>query len=85
MPGLVFLLCAATSLGCTILLWRGYRRTAVPLLMWSALFFGFSVLDNVFLYCDMIVFPDTDLTVWRRIPSLIGAGLLLFGMVWNKS
>jgi hypothetical protein len=85
MPGLVYLLSAATSLGCAILLLRGYRRSGVSLLLWSSLFFFWSTADNVFLYVDMVILPDVDLTVWRRIPSLIGAALLLFGLVWNKS
>lgn len=85
MPGLVYLLSAATSLGCGILLLRAYRRNGVSLLLWSSLFFFWSTADNLCLYADMIVLPEVDLTLLRRVPSLIGAALLLFGLVWNKA
>jgi hypothetical protein len=85
MPGAVYILCALTSLACSILLFRGYRRTGVRLLFWSGLCFTGLALDNVLLYIDLIVVPSTDLTIYRRLPGLVALGLLVFGLIWDGS
>lgn len=46
---LVYALCALTSLVCAIMLTRGYRRSRVRLLLWSALCFACFALNNVLL------------------------------------
>jgi hypothetical protein len=84
MPGVVYLLCAATSLLCAILLFRGYARTGVRLLFWSGLCFSCLMLDNLMLYIDVVVVPDVSLVVWRKIPGLIALLLLLFGLIWES-
>ena len=84
MPGVVYVLCAATCLLCAVMLFRGYARRRVRLLFWSALCFVGLMLDNVMLYMDVIVFPDIDLVIWRKIPGLIAMMLLLFGLVWES-
>jgi hypothetical protein len=84
MPGLVYILCAVTSLACAVLLLRGYWRTGVRLLLWSGLCFVGLALDNVFLYVDIIVIPDTDIRILRRIPGLIALTLLIYGLVWDS-
>jgi hypothetical protein len=84
MTGAVYLLCAATCLLCAILLFRGYARTGVRLLFWSGLCFVGLMLDNLMLYIDAIVVPDTSLAIWRKIPGLVGIMLLLFGLVWES-
>jgi hypothetical protein len=84
MPGVVYLLCAATSLLCAVLLFRGYARTGVRLLFWSGLCFAGLMLDNLVLYVDVVIVPDVDLQVWRRLPGLIGIMLLVFGLVWES-
>jgi hypothetical protein len=81
----VYVLCALTSLACSLLLFRGYRRTGVRLLFWSALCFAGLALDNSMLYLDAVVFPDVDLSVWRRIPSVAALSLLIFGLIWDGS
>ncbi|HEV2643249.1 MAG TPA: DUF5985 family protein [Candidatus Elarobacter sp.] len=78
-----FVLCALTSLACTVLLLRAYRTQRVPLLLWSGLCFAGLFLNNVLLILDMRVLPDVDLSVWRSIPALIGVALLLYGLVWR--
>lgn len=84
MPGLVYLLCAATSFLCTVLLCRGYARSHVRLLLFSGIcFLGFTV-DNIVLYLDLIVIPDTDISLVRRLPGLVALIVLLFGMVWES-
>ena len=36
MAEVVYILCAATSLGCALMLLRGYRKLRTPLLFWSS-------------------------------------------------
>jgi hypothetical protein len=85
MPGIVYLLSAATALACGLLLWRGWRRNAVRLLFWSALcFFGLSV-DNILLYIDLVVVPDVHMYNAPSIVGLISVGLLLYGLIWDAS
>lgn len=84
MPGSVFLLCAATCLLCSGLLYRAYRIERVPLLFWSSLcFFGLMV-DNCMLYADVYLFPEVRLVIWRKIPGLVATLLLLFGLIWKS-
>jgi hypothetical protein len=83
-PGLVYMLCAATCLLCAVLLFRGYARSGVRLLFWSGLCFLGLMLDNVMLYIDVVVVPDVSLLVWRKVPGLIAIALLLFGLVWES-
>jgi hypothetical protein len=84
MPGLVYILCAATCLLCAVLLFRGYARSGVRLLFWAGLCFVGLMLDNIILYVDMIVVPNVDLAMWRKLPGLIATMLLVFGLVWES-
>ncbi|HET9424186.1 MAG TPA: DUF5985 family protein [Gemmatimonadaceae bacterium] len=78
---IVYLLCAATSLLCTVLLWKGYRASHAPLLKWSAFCFGGLFLNNLLLVIDVRVGTSVDLALWRTIPALIGVGCLLYGLI----
>jgi hypothetical protein len=82
--GGVYLLCAATSLLCAVMLFRGYKRTGVRLLFWSGLCFSGLMLDNVMTYADFHVFPEVSLVVWRKAPGLIASLLLLYGLIWDS-
>lgn len=87
MPGLVYILCAVTSLLCAGMLFRGYKSTGVRLLLWSSLCFTALTVENVMLYLDLVVFrdiPEISLLVWRKIPGLVGVCLLLYGLVWDS-
>ena len=80
----VFLLCAATSAGCAVLLLRGYARSASRLLLWSGLCFVGLAINNSLLVLDRVVLPDgIDLSVWRQLPALVGVALLLYGLVFD--
>ena len=81
MPGVVYLLCAATSLACALLLWRGYRQSRARLLFWSTLCFLGLTVDNLLLYVDRVVVPNFDLDQIRRFPALVALMLLVYGMV----
>lgn len=78
----VYLLCALTSLACAWLLLRAYRRNGVRLLLWSGLCFACLALNNVLLVVDSQV-AQRDLSVLRSLPTLLGIGLLLYGLVWE--
>jgi hypothetical protein len=83
MSGAVYLVCAATSLTCAVLLFRAYRRNRIHLLFWSACCFVGKTLDNVLMFVDDVVVPHIDLSDWRHLPALVGVALLIYGMVWD--
>lgn len=83
MAEVAFILCAATSLACALLLYRGYRRNGVRLLFWSALCFFGLTLNNVLLFIDLNVAPDAGLEVFRSLPALFGLAALLYGLIWE--
>ena len=85
----VYLLCAATSLACAVLLFRGYRRSGARFLLWSSLCFAGLALNNIILFVDQVVLPNVsgvagiEFAVWRTGAALIGLALLLYGLVWD--
>jgi hypothetical protein len=80
----LFLLAALTSFGCTVLLFRGYARTRVRLLLWSGLCFVFLTANNVLLFFDNIVFPtELDLRPYRLATALVGIACLLYAFIWE--
>jgi heme/copper-type cytochrome/quinol oxidase subunit 4 len=81
---IVFALCALTSLTCAWLLLRGWARSRVRLLLWSGLCFAGLAINNILLFVDLRVLPETDLSVVRTIPAVIGVALLLYGLVWEE-
>lgn len=84
MAGLVYLLCAGTCLLCAVMLLRAYVQQRVRLLLWSGLCFAGLMIENVMLYVDVVVVPDVDLSLWRKIPGLVALAILLFGMIWDS-
>ncbi|HVG24105.1 MAG TPA: DUF5985 family protein [Thermoanaerobaculia bacterium] len=81
----IYILCALTSIFCAFLLARGYHRSGVRLLFWSALCFAGLALNNIVLLIDVSLLPDVDLTVWRAVPAVIGVLLLVYGLVWEAA
>lgn len=79
----VYALCALTSLLCTALLWRSYRRDGVRLVLWCAICFGGLFLNNVLLIVDLRFLPTIDLSAWRVLPAVVGVAALLIGLVWD--
>ena len=84
MGTVVFALCALTSAACAFLLLRGYARSRARLLLWSGLCFVGLALNNLLLFIDLRVVPETDLSVWRTLPAVVGLAELLYGMVWES-
>jgi hypothetical protein len=83
MGAIIYILCTITALVCSLLLARGYRRTRVRLLFWSALCFGCLAVENLLLFIDRVLFPYTDLALWRIPPALLAMVLLLYGLIWK--
>jgi hypothetical protein len=85
MPGLVYILCAVTSLGIAILLWRGARRGGGGLLMWSSLCFIAMTANNLLLYVNFFVLPNVDLLLAARLVTTVGIILLNVGLIWHAT
>jgi hypothetical protein len=79
----VYILCAATSVACAVLLLRAYGRTKARFLLWSGLCFAFLGANNVMLFLDLAVFHETDLRLVRHATALTGLSLLVWGLVWD--
>ncbi len=83
MEGGAYLLCAATALVCSLLLLRGYRRSKTRLLLWCGLCFLALALDNLALFVDLVLLPETDLSLLPALAALVGIALLLYGLIWE--
>ena len=79
----VYLLCALTSLLCTILLLLEYRRRRTRLLLWSSLSFLCFTVSNALVFTDFVVLPGSDLSVIRATTACGAVALLVFGLVWD--
>jgi hypothetical protein len=66
------------------MLFRGYLRSGVRLLFWAGLCFAGLMVDNIILYIDIVVVPDVNLAVWRKLPGLAALMLLIYGLVWES-
>jgi uncharacterized protein DUF5985 len=81
----VNLLCALTSLGCAILLWRSFRQTRARLLLWSGVCFAGLFLNNMLLFLDLVVIPSVDLSIPRALVALAALGLFIYGLIFEAS
>lgn len=84
MGSIVYILCALTSLGAAILLWRGYLRTRQRLLFWSTLCFAIMAISNGILILDLAVLPELDLLPWRSMVTQFGLLVLLYGLIFES-
>lgn len=83
MAELVYVLCALTSLLCTLLLLRGYVRGQSRFLLWSCLCFAGLSLNNILLFLDKVVLLDVDLEPGRTAVAVVALLPLLYGMIWD--
>ena len=79
----IYSLCAITSLISSWLLSRAYWRSRSRLLLWSAISFAGLTLNNLALWVDKLVMPETDLSVLRTSIALVAMVILLYGLVWE--
>jgi hypothetical protein len=70
-------------MGCAVLLLRGYARRRARLLLWAALCFIGLAIDNALLFVDRVLVPDQTVFGARRLFSLVGVALLLYGLIWE--
>ncbi len=83
-PSVIYLLCLLASLVCPFLLARGYRRTGVKLLLWSALCFVGLAINNLLLFVDVVVLsPEISLVPWRQATTVVALSVLLYGFIWE--
>jgi hydrogenase/urease accessory protein HupE len=73
----------AASSVCMVLLIRGYRRSRSRLLLWCALCFVGLALNNLLLVIDLLLLPDTDLSLLRTVVHLGALGVLIYGFIWE--
>ena len=85
MAAVIYSLCAITSGLCAWLLVRAYLGTSSRLLLWSSICFVGLTLNNVALWLDKIVLPETDLTILRTSIGLLATLVLLYGLIWEES
>ena len=86
----VYILCAVTSLACTVLLFRGYLRArGARFLLWSSLCFLGLAFNNVMLFVDRVILPEQNellgviFPIWRSAPAVAGLAMLLYGLIWD--
>ena len=84
MADVAYILCTLTSIGCAVLLLRGYKQSGSRLLFWSGLCFVGLALNNILLIVDVRLLPEVDLSNIRSLPALAGLLLLIFGLIWEK-
>ena len=70
-----------TSFACMVLLFRDYFRSGRRLLLWSALCFVGQTVNNIALFADLVVLPDTDLRPLRLTAALVGMLFLIYGFI----
>jgi hypothetical protein len=78
---IVYILCALTSITCTVLLLRSFSRTKAPLLFWSGLCFLGLAIDNSLMFYDLMIIPQFDISTFRNSISLLGVSCLIYGLV----
>lgn len=79
----LYVIAVLSSGACAVLLFRGYVRRRIRLLLWSGICFIGLTLNNIALFVDLVMFPDFDLRLARLIPALIGMTLLLYAFIWD--
>ncbi|HEV7800105.1 MAG TPA: DUF5985 family protein [Burkholderiales bacterium] len=78
----LFVVALLTSLACTVLLFRAYVASRLRILLWSALCFVGLTVNNLLLFVDLVILPETiDLRVYRHAAALIGMLFLIYGFI----
>jgi hypothetical protein len=83
-PALVYALCVITCVGCALLLLRAWLKTRVRLLMWAAAAFTLLAFNNFFLFADVILLPDIDLSAYRFGAAILGVATMIVGFIWES-
>jgi len=83
MAEVIYVLCAATSILCAVLLLKSYRASRARLLFWSSLCFMGLALNNILLILDLYV-VSTDLFYLRTLVALGAMIMLIYGLIWSS-
>lgn len=79
---IVYLFCAVVTIGCAVLLVRGYLRFRVKLVFWGAIFFICFAMSNIVLFFDLAILPPSvDLSPYRDALTLAGLIAMIFGLI----
>ena len=80
----VYFLCFLASACCGSLLVRSYLGSRARLLLWSAACFVLLALNNLLLFIDLVMLPQSiDLSILRGVLGLSAVSTLLFGFIWE--
>lgn len=87
----VYILCALTSVACSVMLLRGWLASRSRLLFWSSLCFAGLTANNVLLFVDLVVtagrtvtISGLDLPIIRSSVAVLSVSILVFGLVWES-
>jgi len=80
----VYILGTLTSLGCAVLLLRGYFHVRKKLLLWSGICFAGLTISNFLVFVDLVVFPEIDLYRLRLATAAVAMLILLCGLLWES-
>lgn len=81
---MVYVLCALTSLLCTLLLLRSYRRSGQRLLVLIGLCFAGLTVNNILLPVDLIwLKSEVDLSLLRSAVGFLSVAVLLVVLIWE--
>ncbi|MGH7088900.1 MAG: DUF5985 family protein [Stellaceae bacterium] len=84
LPSVVYFLCCVVSFLATWLIYRSYRRSPTRLLLWSTLSFVALAVNNLLLFCDVILLPtQVSLLPVRHAAALVAVAFLIYGFVWE--
>jgi hypothetical protein len=80
----VYFLCFLASVCCGYLLVRSYLGSKARLLLWSAACFVLLALNNLMLFVDLVLLPQSvDLSILRGVLGLSAVATLLSGFIWE--
>lgn len=85
MSGIVFILCTITSLASAVLLARAARGPGGRLLFWSAISFTGMALNNILLYVDTVIAPQSDWSLYPNLVALASVAVLLYALIWDAT
>lgn len=82
MAEIVYILCMLTSAGCAFLLLRSYQGTRTRLLLWSSVCFIGLAVNNLLLYIDLVLVPESiSLLIVRNLTAFAALSALVYGLV----
>lgn len=83
MAEVVYILCAATSIFCSALLFRTYRRQPSRLVLLSMLCFLGLALNGLLVVVDLMLLTDVDLRLARTLVAYVSILGFLLGLLWE--